>query len=526
MHTLHIHNLSYQHPDGYVRFKQLNFSIHEKLTAIIGANGSGKSILVSILANQQHPSSGHVEFSGTRLVVSQQQLSDHYLQDSSNTIAQLLGIDKKLAALARISQGSIAEADFSLVGDDWLCEQNYQQQLLSLAIETPLTTPISHLSPGQQRCLTLYCALQAQPDLLILDEPTNHLDQAARQWLITQLHAFKGLIVLVSHDRQLLDHCSAIIELSNLGIHYETGNYQHFCQQKLLQQTALTKQINHLAKEQKKHQQQTQINHEKAQQRVAQGNKHRRSASQPKVMLDFKKNSAQASKGANERLASAKRDSLVKQRQQLQQQLPDITESQLKFRQPTINKRLLFIDKLCLPYRCSKTPVTLQINSGDKLHVAGSNGSGKSTLLKMISESAKSCVSAAIQLNTKVLYIDQHCSFLTPTDSLIKALALHCELELQTVRHLLANIGFKGDDVYRSINQLSGGEKMQLAMLIAAHKAAECLLLLDEPDNHLDLVNKQRLAQNLANFTGSFILVSHDEEFIKQSQITDTFILS
>lgn len=251
MHTLHIHNLSYQHPDGYVQFKQLNFSIPEKLTAIIGANGSGKSILVSILANQQQPSTGHVEFSGTRLVVSQQQLSDHYLQDSSSTIAQLLGIDKKLAALARISQGSIAEADFALVGDDWLCEQNYQQQLLSLAIEAPLTTPFSHLSPGQQRCLTLYCALQAQPDLLLLDEPSNHLDHAAKQWLITQLHAFKGQVVIVSHDRQLLDHCNAIIELNSLGVHYETGNYQHFCQQKLLQQTALTKQINHLAKEQK-----------------------------------------------------------------------------------------------------------------------------------------------------------------------------------------------------------------------------------------------------------------------------------
>ena len=133
------------------------FQSPEKLTAIIGTNGSGKSILVSILANQQQASSGHVEFSGTRLVVSQQQLSDHSLQDSASTIAQLLGIDKKLAALARITHGSIAEADFALIGDDWLCEQNYQQQLLSLAIEAPLTTPISHLSPGQQRCLTLYC---------------------------------------------------------------------------------------------------------------------------------------------------------------------------------------------------------------------------------------------------------------------------------------------------------------------------------------------------------------------------------
>ena len=152
--------------------------------------------------------------------------------------------------------------------------------------------------------------------------------------------------------------------------------------------------------------------------------------------------------------------------------------------------------------------------------IAGSNGSGKSTLLRMISESTKSSTATAIQLNSKVLYIDQHCSFLTATDSLVKALEVHCELELQTIRHLLANIGFKGDDVYRPINQLSGGEKMQLAMLIAAQNAADYLLLLDEPDNHLDLDNKQHLAQNLADFTGSFILVSHDEVFVKQCQLT------
>lgn len=243
-------------------------------------------------------------------------------------------------------------------------------------------------------------------------------------------------------------------------------------------------------------------------------------------MLDFNKNNAQASKGANERLASAKLDALAKKQQQLKRQLPESIERKLKFKQPTSNKRLLLIDKLCLPYGCSKNPVTLQISSGDKLRIAGSNGSGKSTLLRMISGSTKSSTATAIQLNSKVLYIDQHCSFLTATDSLVKALEVHCELELQTIRHLLANIGFKGDDVYRPINQLSGGERMQLAMLIAAQNAADSLLLLDEPDNHLDLDNKQHLAQNLADFTGSFILVSHDEVFVQQASLTNQITLN
>ncbi|BDF95294.1 ATP-binding cassette domain-containing protein [Pseudoalteromonas sp. KAN5] len=520
MQLLHIHNLSYQHADGHVQFKQLNFAVSEKLTAIIGANGTGKSLLAQILAKQLAATTGNVEFNGSVLLVSQQQLTAQHLEETSGSIAHQLGIAQKLAALARIEQGSCLETDFNLVNDDWLCAQYYQQQLLTLAIDAPLTQRVGSLSGGQQRRLTLYCALQAAPDLLILDEPTNHLDHAAKQWLIAQLHAFQGHIIVVSHDRELLNQCNAIIELNNQGATYETGNYQHYSEQKALQQNALAKRINHLEKEQKKQQLQMQQNREKAQQRAAQGNKNRSTASQPKVMLDFKKNSAQASKGASERLASAKLDSLAKKQQTLKQHLPDNIERKLKFSQPSSNKRLLFIDKLCLPYGCSKNPVTLQINSGDKLRIAGPNGSGKSTLLRMISESTKSCLSAAIQLNSKVLYIDQHCSFLTATDNLEKALELHCELKPQTIRHLLANIGFKGDDIYRQIHQLSGGEKMQLAMLIAAQNAANYLLLLDEPDNHLDLANKQHLAQNLANFTGSFILVSHDEAFVQQSSLT------
>ncbi|MDN3379969.1 MULTISPECIES: ATP-binding cassette domain-containing protein [unclassified Pseudoalteromonas] len=244
-------------------------------------------------------------------------------------------------------------------------------------------------------------------------------------------------------------------------------------------------------------------------------------------MLDFNKNSAQASKGANERLASAKLDALAKKQQLLKQQLPDSIERKLKFTQSTSNKRLLFIDKLGLPCGCSKNPVTLQINSGDKLHIAGPNGSGKSTLLGMISESTKSPTATAIQLNSKVLYIDQHCSLLATNHSLKEAVEHYCpELDSQQIRYSLAAISFKGDNIHREVQRLSGGEKMQLAMLIAGHNAGQYLLLLDEPDNHLDLNNKQLLAQNLAHFSGSFILVSHDEEFIKQSKITDTFILS
>ncbi|KTF11667.1 ATP-binding cassette domain-containing protein [Pseudoalteromonas sp. H105] len=524
MHTLHIHNLSYQHLDGHTQFKQLSISISEKLTALIGANGSGKSILVNIIAGHQQPSKGHIHFPGTTLLVSQQ--LNNQTTDPIPTIAKALGVDNKLAALMRVNQGASTEADFDLIADDWQCEQYYQQQLYSIGIRAPLNTPINQLSPGQQRCLTLYSALRAQPDLLILDEPTNHLDKAAKQWLITQLRQFSGQVLIVSHDRQLLNECHATIELNHLGCHYETGNYQHFCQRKILQQTALSKQIHHLAKEQKKHQQQTQVNHEKAQQRAAQGNKHRQSDSQAKVMLDFNKNKAQARKGANARLASTKRNTLAQQQRALKQRQPHKIESNLTFTQSTSKKRLLFIDKLCSARINRSNPITLQVLSGNKLHVNGPNGSGKSTLLRAINDSVQTRINPAIHLNSQVLYIDQQCSFLIPSQSLMDAVQLHCDLKPQVIRNVLANIGFKGDAVYRQVARLSGGEKMQLAMLIAKQNASSHLLLLDEPDNHLDLDNKRHLAKSLADFIGSVILVSHDEVFVKQTTITTTLTLN
>ncbi|WP_405630893.1 ATP-binding cassette domain-containing protein [Pseudoalteromonas sp. Ld20] len=529
MHTLHVHNLGFQYPDGHNQFKQLNFSVTEKLTAIIGANGSGKSLLANILANKIQPTAGSVEFSANVLLISQQQVNEQPKSAASQTIAQLLAIDTKLAALTRIAQGSSCEADFNAVNDDWLCEQRYQQELLTLGIDAPLKHKLTELSGGQQRRLLLYCALQAAPDLLILDEPSNHLDIPAKRWLIAQLHTFKGLVIIVSHDRQLLNECDAIIELNSQGAHYMTGNYQHFSEQKALQQTALIKQINHLEKDQKKHQQQTQLNHEKAQQRAAQGNKIRNNASQPKMMLDFKKNNAQASKGNSERLATAKHQAIIDKRQALKEQLPTSSTMKLQFNLQTTHKRLLFVEQLVLPFK-SASPITFSVFNNDKLHIKGPNGCGKSTLLHLISNSANPpsrSFSGAVQLNSKILYIDQHCAFLTSSQNLVNALEVYCSnLDMQHMRHLLANIGFKGDDIYRPISQLSGGEKMQLAMLIAAHNAQAYLLLLDEPDNHLDLDNKQLLANCLSEFKGSFMLVSHDEEFILQCNVTAEIDLS
>ena len=168
----------------------------------------------------------------------------------------------------------------------------------------------------------------------------------------------------------------------------------------------------------------------------------------------------------------------------------------------------------------------MQVLSGNKLHVNGPNGSGKSTLLKAINDSVQTRINPTIHLNSQVLYIDQQCSFLIPSQSLMDAVQLHCDLKPQVIRNILANIGFKGDAVYRQVARLSGGEKMQLAMLIAKQNASSHLLLLDEPDNHLDLDNKRHLAKSLADFIGSVILVSHDEVFVKQTTITTTLTLN
>jgi ATPase subunit of ABC transporter with duplicated ATPase domains len=382
------------------------------------------------------------------------------------------------------------------------------------------------LSGGQLALLQLHSLFCSDASILLLDEPSNHLDLKGKQWLIEKINNFEGKVLLVSHDRFLLENVDAIYQLTGLGLNYFEGNYSQFMEQSQRIEQALDRRIDALKLEKRKIERQEQINKERMEQRASQGNKMRKNGSQPKILLDAMKNSAEQSqassvKNKNNQKArnSEKLVTLSRQKEALKSQaiyMPDGDASKRTV--------LLTIDNAHLSFGC-KQSIWLKLTQGERLHLQGGNGSGKSTLLKAIHDQPLHQKGPIVKRSESV-YLDQHFGLLNSGMNLLDSLRTSCAgLVESEARTLLAGIGFRRDTVYRQIACLSGGEKMKLAMLMVSHKKEAPILLLDEPDNHLDIESKERLSQALKHYKGAFILVSHDDYFVQSLGVNNTLSL-
>ncbi|MCC3842711.1 ABC-F family ATP-binding cassette domain-containing protein [Vibrio parahaemolyticus] len=489
MPVLQAFNVSHQFDNGETLFQSISCSMTKRRVGLVGRNGIGKSLLASILAGETQPASGVVT-SPSSFMMYRQQPSD--LLSGQQSIAQFLGTDSVLHALKQLAaMGLPQDPDFSC----------------------------ARLSGGQLARLQLWQLFENEAELLILDEPSNHLDTEAKQWLIESMTHFGGAILLISHDRELLRAMEEIWELSGLGLQVFGGNYDVYAEQKRTELQAVERQLAQVDKQKKRLAEQAQKNREKADQRAAQGNKLRKDGSQPKILLDGKKDSATASasnRNKNEQLRQvhlqAKERALQSRHEQLKAQKLYLADN------PNRSRKVLSIQEGILPFGDS-TPITLQIFANDKVHLKGKNGCGKSTLLNTLLGEL-SLLSGELQVNTPLYYLDQHFGAVNPNLSLLENVMETCqEMTESEARTLLAGIGFRRDAVFRLGCVLSGGEKMKLAMLIVSHQHSQPLLLLDEPDNHLDLESKIMLSQALNVYKGGFVLISHDQDFASESGV-------
>lgn len=516
MPVLRALHISHQFDNGETLFQHLSCTMTKKLVGLVGRNGAGKSVLASILSGELTPSSGSVT-PPTSVAVYRQQPSQ--LLESQHTIAQYLGKDRILDALKHIESGDCAEHWFQTVGDNWDFATRLAQQLTDMELPPEPHFPCAKLSGGQLTRLQLWKLFETDAELLILDEPSNHLDAEGKQWLTASMRAYSGAILLISHDRELLREVEEIWALSSLGLQVFGGNYDTYAERKRTELQAVERQLNQIDKQKKQLEEQAQRNREKAEQRAAQGNKLRKTGAQPKILMDAMKDKATArasNRNKNEQLRQAhlneKEQALKSRKEQLKNQKIHLADSQSRSR-----KVISILDGV-LPFGC-KAPITLQILANDKVHLTGKNGSGKSTLLKTILGEL-TLNSGELQVNTPLYYLDQHFGAINPNLSALENLLHHCKGMIESdARTLLAGIGFRRDSVFLIGCMLSGGEKMKLAMLIVSHQPTQPLLLLDEPDNHLDLDSKIMLAQALNAYRGGFVLISHDGEFAEESGV-------
>ncbi|EGU46305.1 putative ATP-binding component of ABC transporter [Vibrio ichthyoenteri ATCC 700023] len=508
--------LTYQFADGERIFDGITCSLNQSRTGLVGRNGAGKSLFAELLTQQRQPSSGTVTMNATIGYYSQ--LASQWI-GSNQTIAQILQVDQALAALDRIEQGECEQRLFDQVAERWDLKQQLLDLLRHLGLPADVNLAMRHLSGGQLARLHLWQLFESDADLLVLDEPSNHLDHLGKRWLIDKVRGWQGSILLISHDRALLREMSVIWELSGGKLQQYGGNFDDYFEQKQTQQQALERQIDVVKTQQRRAKIEHQKNQQKADKRAAQGNKIRKRGGQPKILLDAMKNSAQASAASrviNQRGQIDRLDNKMRSLQAGQHIEKTIT---MRLHEASgSNKSMINIVNFKVPFSNSDG-VSLQLSSTDKCRIHGANGCGKSTLLKLIEQQNN----PELRCNQPVIYLDQHFSSLLVNQSMLDNLMHYCpDLKESDARTLLAGIGFRRDDVYRLSLHLSGGEKMKLAMTIVGHQANRPLLLLDEPDNHLDLHSKQVLSQALNHYQGALMIVSHDEDFIAEIGITQT----
>ncbi|WP_140917914.1 ABC-F family ATP-binding cassette domain-containing protein [Limnobaculum xujianqingii] len=520
MTVISLHQLHFQFSSDKVIFQQLSHSFLPGKHGIVGDNGSGKSVLAALICGRYLPDTGTLIGPASPGFLTQQ----HY--SAGITIADFLGYGECLSALRRVISGHFSSQDLLLAEDNWLLEEQLTQLLASINITADPQRELVSLSGGEQTRLMLLKLFTGDHDWLILDEPGNHLDLAGRQWLQREIERYSGNLLLISHNRDLLEQMPQIHELSDGKLMSYGGNYKVYQQQKQEQHSAQLRQLTHQKEQLRTLRTAQQNSIERAERRAKSGKKLRDSGSQCLLLLDKMKNSAEMRRSSSLRHADRK----------IEQTQTSITDIQQTLQQPkalsmvidTHSKKSRFaiqIDKLTMPYGY-RGEITQTIYPGERYWLQGDNGSGKSTLLKMLVGEITPLF-GMVKMHGRVAYFDQHQSLLLDSLSVLDNLrSLAPGMTESEYRTQLANIGFRRESVFKLAGSLSGGQRVRLALLaITSGPQSASILLLDEPDNHLDLQARQMFEQAIAGYNGTLIVVSHDRHFIDNIGITHNFTL-
>lgn len=517
--SLTLDGVAWQTPDGRCLFSNLNAQFDPRPTGLVGRNGVGKSVLAQIMAGLRQPSAGHCRRIGEAYYLAQQ-----VQPRSGQRVAELAAVDKRVDALRRIEAGSTLQADFDTVGEHWTLCETLQQALADAGLhDVDADTPVDKLSGGQCMRVALVGALLQPVEWLILDEPSNHLDHAGRHWLAEQLRGRKQGLILVSHDRLLLQQVERIVELSPQGLRSYGGNHAFYAQARAAERAAADALLQQRRHERRKGEQALRDQRQRLEQRSARGNRDAATANQAPILLGLQRQRAEASLGK----ARAQLD-------QRQAQLHDaVREAQagseaaapvllLPDVQSTGPEWVVRTNQLQLPHVApALRALDFQLRRGERVAITGANGVGKSTLLKVLAGQLPA-LAGEVSVQVPMALLDQQLQLLPAQCSVLDTLRLRnpalAEAEL---RSRLALLGLDADLVQLPSARLSGGQRLKagLACALYADPPAQ-LLLLDEPGNHLDLEALAALEALLNQYQGSLLLVSHDEALLQAIGIT------
>lgn len=489
-------------------FHKINFQIQDRgRVAIVGRNGAGKTTLLKIIAGINPPDDGDVSMRKDcqigYLAQDQGLSSDQTIWDEMNAVfAKLHQQERQIQQLEQqISSLDPQAANYQDVLNTYDQVQNAFSQNGGYTYEAKIKsvlhgfhfeadryqTVINTLSGGQKTQIALAKLLLQEPDLLILDEPTNHLDMQVLAWLEDYLKSYDGALLLVSHDRYFLDRIvNEVFDLENQTLTHYSGNYSAFTTHKQERLKAEWKQYE---------KQQTEIN----------------------KLEDFvNRNIVRAS---TTKRAQARRKQLEKM-DRLDR--PEVDDSSIHFTfsadHPSGNIVLDVADAtIGYPDKILAHPVNFEIRKHQRVAIIGPNGVGKSTLLKSILNKI-SLLGGHVKTgaNVQIGYYDQEQQVLHPQKTVLEEVwDDYPTVDEKDIRSLLGSFLFVGDDVFKPVSALSGGEKARLQLTKLSFEHAN-FLILDEPTNHLDIDSREVLEQAINEFDGTVLFVSHDRYFINQ----------
>lgn len=514
------HELSFAWPDGTPVLDKLDATFDTGRTGLIGVNGSGKSTLLRLIAGELRPAGGTVRTSGDVGYLAQT-----VVLDVGRTVADLLGIAERRAALHAIEAGDASTHNFTVLADDWEVEERAHEQLRKLGLDgiggedrDVLDRRVDTLSGGEAVLMGLAGLLLRQSAITLLDEPTNNLDRSARQRLYRAVETWPGVLVVVSHDRELLERVDQIADLRDGTVRTFGGAFSAYVEQLEVEREAAERMVRVARADVKREQRQLAEAQVKLARRQRYAKNDFANKRRPKMVMKLRRQEAQVSAGKHRieqegkveaaRTALSSAEAVVRSDDHIRVDLP---------------KTVVPAGRTVL--RVGTGPRPLTIRGPERIALLGVNGSGKTTLLRDIiraSESPEGRAGTIEHGRVPTAYLPQRLDILDDDRSLLDNVrTVAPDAKPQEIRSQLARFLLTGDRVDQLAGTLSGGERFRvsLARLLLADPPPQ-LLLLDEPTNNLDLASIEQLADALTAYRGALIVASHDLPFLDELGIT------
>ena len=543
--SISIQQISYIHPDKEVLFSDLNFAISKgQKLGLVGNNGCGKSTLLQIIAGQLSPSSGVIVRLDDLYYIPQ-----HFGQYDSLTIAQALQIERKQQALHAILSGDASNENFVILDDDWNIEERSIAALDLWGLgQFTLSYPMNLLSGGEKTRVFLTGMDIHHPSVVLMDEPTNHLDSSGRQRLYDWVEKYRSTLLVVSHDRTLLNLLPEICELEKHQINYYGGNYEFYKEQKTLMQEALQQRIEEKEKALRIARKVARETAERRDKQNVRGEKSNIKKGVPRIVLNALQGKSEKSTSKLTGVHQEKAEKLTNERNQLRGSLSPTAALKTDFNSSSLHtgKILVTAKEINFSYHSNsinndiqensiskqqlwQAPVSFQLKSGDRFRIEGANGSGKTTLLKLITGQLQPQEGTLTRTDFSYVYLNQEYSIIDDRNSILEqAYAFNSRnLPEHEIKIILNRYLFPASEWDKSCRKLSGGEKMRLAFccLMISNNTPD-MFILDEPTNNLDIQSIEIITATIKNYAGTVIAISHDNYFIQEIGVEQCILLS